>query len=105
MGSEVSFMKKMQARFWSVLLADSIKTGIMFIFYFAIFTPGLIARRFNRLPDQYTQIAVAVLVHVVLDAAQALVTFFMFYIGQFGRSLTAGPQNQLPRTNSQGVHR
>lgn len=90
----VSFMEKMQARFWSVLLADSVKTGIMFIFYFEIFTPGLISHRFNRLPHQYTQIAVAVFVHAVLDAAQSLVTFFMFYIGEFGRKLTAGTQNQ-----------
>merc|ERR1719210_129091 len=82
-----SFMKKMQARFWVVLLADSIKTGIMFIFYFGIFTPGPISRCFNRLPDQSTQIAVAVFVHGILDAVQAFVTFFMFYIGQFGRSL------------------
>merc|ERR1712217_225494 len=85
--SRVSFMKKMQARFWTVLLADSIKTCIMFIFYFKIFTPGPISRCFNRLPNQSTQIAVAVFVHGVLDAAQALVTFFMFYIAEYGRKL------------------
>jgi len=79
------FQTVLQARFCSVLLADSVKTGIMFIFYFALFSPGLIASYFNRLPDEYTQIAVAVLIHIVLDVAQALVTFFMFYIGRFGR--------------------
>merc|ERR1712007_211399 len=60
---------------------DMLKTILMYVFW-AVYQKGVIHDLFERLPTVWTRVAVALVIHAILDVIQTLATVFTWGVAE-----------------------
>ena len=85
---ESAGMREIEKRMAVIALIDLGKTLIMLVYWWQLFAPGWIEVYVSRAPAMWSQVVLALAVHLWLDLLQSAITVFTVHLARLRHSLT-----------------